>query len=332
MERLEEYAKMLPDYLKTYLETEAQHVPLNSLREAHEQLSRQYRESMGRAGLRLSSSGSRQVYRLSRLPAIYAVIERLAAELKQLWPAFSPQSLLDLGAGPGTVALALQPAFPDLKTLTLLEQDQEQVHWGQALFQRSGIPVLQQARWQIANLNTFSDWPTADIWTLSYLLNELEPAQRLHLLQQAIKVRPRLLLLVEPGTPAGYQHILEARTQALAAGWQLLGPCPHAVACPLQTGDWCHFAVRISRSQIQRHLKRGQESYEDEKYSWLAVTPEPELFSRHGRILRRPVYRKGVVNLTLCQPEGLWQTVSIGRSQAAYKAARKAGWGDTLPL
>lgn len=323
---------MLPDYLQTFLASEARHTSLEILRHTHQQLRQKYRAATGQAGLRLTSQQSRQVYRLSRLPAIYAVIQRLAREIKELWPEFSPVSLLDLGAGPGTASLALQAVYPKLKHITLIEQDQEQIHWGQALFQFSGIPVLQQAHWLSTNLNTISHWPTAELWILSYVLNELEAKQREHLLQHIFKARPRLLLLVEPGTPEGYEYILAARTWGLAAGWQIIGPCPHGTQCPLQRSDWCHFATRVSRSQIQRAIKEGHESYEDEKFSWLALTPEKKLFSRPSRILRRPIYHKGHIELTLCKPEGVWQKICIGRSQPLYKRARKAEWGDTLPL
>ncbi|MGE3723966.1 MAG: small ribosomal subunit Rsm22 family protein [Candidatus Sericytochromatia bacterium] len=321
---------MLPDFLKDFLLLEAQKQPLKHLKPAHEQLSLNYRDQSGQSGVRLNTQADRQVYRLSRLPAIYAVIEALAKELQAQLPDFAPTSLLDLGAGPGTVSLALAQHFASLEQIFLCERDREQVRWGQQLFGASGNPLLEAARWDIADLLSLQRWPQADLHCLSYVLNELDPSSQTQLLGKMYQQPFQVLLLVEPGTPLGYKHILAARKLALESGLQLLGPCPHAQACPLQAGDWCHFGTRVARTQVQRYLKDGFESYEDEKFAWLAVSKTPLLQSPAARVLRRPVYRKGVVDLTLCQSDGSWKTSSIARSHALYKKARKVDWGGSL--
>jgi ribosomal protein RSM22 (predicted rRNA methylase) len=321
---------MLPNFLKDYLLNEAQKQPLKDLRPAREQLSLNYREQSGQAGFRLNTEIDRHIYRLSRLPAIYAVIERLANEIQSRWPDFEPQSLLDLGAGPGTATLALTQQFSSISKLQLYERDREQVRWGQTLFKASGLSNLQQAQWEIADLTALQHWPKADLTCLSYVLNELAPDAQAKLLTPLLMQETSLLLLIEPGTPRGYKHILAARQQALEAGWQIVGPCPHALICPLSEGDWCHFGARLQRSQIQRYLKDGSESFEDEKYAWLAISKETLPTHSQSRILRRPIYRKGVVDLTLCTPEGKQETQSFARSHALYKAARKADWGSSL--
>ena len=69
-----------------------------------------------------------------------------------------------------------------------------------------------------------------------------------------------VLLLVEPGTPAGAGHIQRARAQLLqaaaaaaaAAGGggpsqaHVVAPCPHDGACPMEgRPSWCHFVQRF---------------------------------------------------------------------------------------
>ncbi|PIQ27783.1 hypothetical protein COW36_07685 [bacterium (Candidatus Blackallbacteria) CG17_big_fil_post_rev_8_21_14_2_50_48_46] len=321
---------MLPDYIAQFIQQEAGSQRLKSLRPVRDQLSQSYSERSGQGGTRLNSQADRQVYRLSRLPAIYAVIESLGREIQKLAPDFNPSSLLDLGAGPGTVALALQSVFSQLQSIELVEQDREQLQWGQALFRASKLPVLAQAHWQVADLNALRVFPSAEMITLSYVLNELPAAAQAALIARLLAQPAWMLLLVEPGTPAGYRHLLAAREQALKEGWHILGPCPHEGVCPLSEDDWCHFAVRVQRSQAQRYLKDGFESYEDEKFSWLALCRAPSEQASGARIIRRPVYRKGVVDLHLCKASGEARLQGIARSHPAYKAARKADWGDAL--
>jgi len=67
-----------------------------------------------------------------------------------------------------------------------------------------------------------------------------------------------LLVLVEPGTPAGYGRILRARDRLVGLGATLAAPCPHHAACPLTGEDWCHFSVRLPRSRDHRLAKGGE--------------------------------------------------------------------------
>lgn len=90
------------------------------------------------------------------------------------------------------------------------------------------------------------------------------------------------LVVVEPGTPRGFQQILEARTQALASGAAILAPCPHDATCPMQGSDWCHFAARVERSRTQRQLKGGELGWEDEKFSYVVITDAREAVTRGG--------------------------------------------------
>lgn len=98
-----------------------------------------------------------------------------------------------------------------------------------------------------------------------------------------------VLLLVEPGTPAGAAHIQRARTQLLeaAAGAAAAGgsgasqahvvaPCPHDGTCPMEgRPSWCHFVQRFQRTQLQRAAKASAgiqpRTYQDERFSYVAI-------------------------------------------------------------
>lgn len=138
-----------------------------------------------------------------------------------------------------------------------------------------------------------------------------------------------LLVVIEPGTPRGFSLIRKTRDQILSLGGHIVAPCPHALACPMQQGDWCHFAVRVSRTKLQRYLKEGTLGYEDEKYSYLIASKRFFAASRFSRILRRPQKLSGRVLLTLCTPSGKAEEVCVTKSDGVnYRQARDAAWGD----
>ena len=168
--------------------------------------------------------------------------------------------------------------------------------------------------------------------TVSYVLKELTEADRTAVVTEAARVA-QAVVIVEPGTPDGYERIIAARELLIGAGLRVAAPCPHSGACPIERGtDWCHFAARVSRSSLHRQVKGGSLPYEDEKFSYVAATrfaTSPAL----SRVTRRPQIRKGQVLLDLCGPEGegLSRSTVTKRHGALYKAARDAEWGDAWP-
>ncbi|TIU19787.1 MAG: methyltransferase type 11, partial [Mesorhizobium sp.] len=83
------------------------------------------------------------------------------------------------------------------------------------------------------------------------------------------------LLIVEPGTPAGWQRVLAVRSQLIEAGAHVSAPCPHEAPCPLVPPDWCHFSRRVARSRLHRLAKEADVPWEDEKFIYLAASRQP---------------------------------------------------------
>jgi ribosomal protein RSM22 (predicted rRNA methylase) len=137
------------------------------------------------------------------------------------------------------------------------------------------------------------------------------------------------LVILEPGTTAGFRRTLAARAAVIAAGGSTLAPCPHDAPCPLPDDDWCHFSVRLPRSRTHRLAKDAERGFEDEKFSYAvlcrATHDRPE-----ARLIRRPDVRPGHIVLDLCTPSGLERRTVSRRDGVDYRRARKAGWGDTL--
>ena len=321
---------MRPD-LRKALDAELRVVSPRSLQRTTSALVERYRShQLTPADAIISSDADVAAYAAYRLPATFAAITAALTELRACWQGAAPRSLLDAGAGPGTALWAAQAIWPALEQALLLEREQRMIDFGQRLAAQAEAPSIQAARWQRADLLGASHAEPHDLVTAAYVLNEIPAAQRPALIDALWSAAGAGLLLLEPGTPAGFAIIRAARQQLLEAGATVLAPCPHDRACPMPTNDWCHFAQRLPRTRLQRNLKGGTLPWEDEKFSYVAVARQPGT-SIAGRVLRRPQLLPGHVTLRLCAPEGLrTETVTRGKDRSAFRQARDLAWGDAL--
>lgn len=304
----------LPEELQAAIDQIAQHSP--ALRKARETLTQAYRE--GRASP-FSDEANRLAYLGARMPATYAAVHKV---LKNS-PPFN--TLLDLGAGPGTASWAATDLFPDLQKITLIEKSQEAIALGQTLAKFSPHPALQQAHWIHQSLA--EPLPTADAAILSYVINELpDPTSLIERCWKAVST----LIIIEPGTPKGFHLIRKIRQQLIDLKAHIIAPCPHALACPIQGNDWCHFSARVERTRLHRLLKEGSMGHEDEKFSYIIASKSPgESFS--GRIVRHPMKQSGFVRLALCTDQGKLEEKTVTRKdKESYRNARDAEWGDKI--
>jgi len=271
----------------------------------------------------------RAAYLITRLPATYAVLTRGLQECKHRIPDLRVESLLDLGAGPGTGLWAAASQFPELERATLIEDAAEWITIGKRLAQSSKNSAIGAATWRHGNVTGELPSGMYDLLTVSYALNELRPADIAGVIQAAWQRTGKVLLVVEPGTPSGFDLVRQARAQLIAAGAFMVAPCPHARECPMCDGNWCHFAERVPRSSMHRRAKGAELAYEDEKFSYVVFSREPALLP-NARILRHPRKHSGHVELELCAKDGL-KCGTIPRKQGEqYKQARKAEWGDAF--
>jgi ribosomal protein RSM22 (predicted rRNA methylase) len=169
----------------------------------------------------------------------------------------------------------------------------------------------------------------ADLVVASYSLGEIDPVKRIAVEETLWSLTQKVLLIVEPGTPKGFNSLRETRKRLLDKGAHLIGPCPHSNACPMASEDWCHFYARLNRSSLHRRAKGAERNYEDEKFSYMAFSREPA-HQCSSRILRHPRIGKGHVQLTLCTPEGIKDCVATKKDKDLYKLAKKSTWGDTF--
>lgn len=316
----------LPSPLRFAIDQALDGVSTTQLAAAVQALSRRYRNEVRDGRLHLSDALAAQAYIAARMPATYAAIHASLAATAERLSAFSPKTLLDIGAGPGTAMWAANVVWPDLQSATLLETSSSIRSTGEKLAAASNIPNI---AWRDGDIRRGIDASLrADLVTLAYVLDELDPADRAKLVASLWSATTGVLAIVEPGTTAGWRRILDARAQLASIGAHIIAPCPHALACPIAEPDWCHFSARLARSRIHRLAKGGDVPWEDEKFVYLIASRTPASPSP-ARVLSPPRTAKGRIELKLCQPDGQAAHRLVTRREGeAFKQARRAGWGE----
>jgi ribosomal protein RSM22 (predicted rRNA methylase) len=262
------------------------------------------------------------------MPATYAAVTASLNALCEIRPELAPASLLDVGAGPGTATWAAAEAFASLKNFTLLDANPALRALGLDLA-RDHLRLRAMTYHRGEARAALADAEAADLVVANYMIGEINDADREALADLMWAKTRDTLLVVEPGTPAGYARIIALRAQLIAAGAHVAAPCPHDDRCPLVAPDWCHFTQRLPRSRAHKQLKSAELPYEDEKFAYVALTRAP--VARHpARVLAQPDVNKVEVTAKLCTAEGLVIARIPRRAKGDYSAARRWRWGDAV--
>eukprot|EP01114_Cavostelium_apophysatum_P007553 TRINITY_DN19678_c0_g1_i1.p1 TRINITY_DN19678_c0_g1~~TRINITY_DN19678_c0_g1_i1.p1 ORF type:complete len:466 (+),score=14.22 TRINITY_DN19678_c0_g1_i1:31-1428(+) len=292
-------------------------------------------------------------YVAHRLPGVYGCTYRVFNEIALRMPEFCPQTILDFGSGPGTAiwsakqvwqrgitsALAVEPSTAMSEVASQLLRDYVDTQWRRFLFHSK------------ENVQH-------DLVVSSYVLTELSTQEERNAIVSNLWLHTRpggVLVIVEPGTPLGFDIIKEARQLVLSSTTsatekpEVVTPCPHSDRCPMKKESWCHFAQRIERIDIQLLAKANSSvSYEDEKFSFVAIRKGQSAgvadaknqaadtadnlssWKNWDKIIRAPIKKAGHIVIDTCSTDGELSRNVITKSQGTniYKAARRSHWGD----
>jgi ribosomal protein RSM22 (predicted rRNA methylase) len=318
----------LPPLLRQAIDRALDGIALADLAAAAAALSQRYREERREGALYVASRRDALAYIAVRLPATYAAVRASFDAIADARPDFAPQTMLDIGAGPATALWAAADCWPALADALLVEASPTLRACGEELAAEADLP---HKSWRTADVASDAiDCAPRDLVTLAYVLNELAPQARPLVLERLWRLTADTLLIVEPGTPAGWQRVLAARRQLVENGAHVIGPCPHARECPLQPPDWCHFARRVARSRLHRQAKGAEVPWEDEKFSYVALSRRPTL-ATGARVIARPRKASGRVTLKLCRPDGsAGDQLFSRRDGELFKHAWRSDWGSSL--
>src|SRR5262249_44484708 len=142
-------------------------------------------------------------YAFTRLPATYAATAAALDWVHDAWRDFSPRTLIDVGAGPGTATWAAAAQYPALADIRLIDDNRHLRALGLACLQASASPALRNARYDRGDLLAIGG-ASADLVIASYVIGEVAPDRLLNLADTLWSATSMLLVVVEPGTPAGF--------------------------------------------------------------------------------------------------------------------------------
>ncbi len=308
----------LPENLTLLLGELEEGYGIKNLKAAAEALSLNYREAERNGKALLSGELSAAAYAISRMPATFGAVSSALGHIAEVVNFSEVKSLLDIGAGTGAASLAVRQ-YADITCNTLIERDPDMLNLGRKFL---------DADWIRGDV-TAAPYPQSDMVVSSYMLNEFAASCRLDIVEKMWQAAKEMLLIVENGTPKGYEIIKEIRDWAKNNGIHIAAPCPQVENCPLSGEDWCHFTCRVARSRAHKMLKGGDAPYEDEKFTYIALCRK-ETEPTAARILRHPKIESGKITLTLCTKEGRETAVITKKDKAAFKVARKSAAGDSF--
>jgi ribosomal protein RSM22 (predicted rRNA methylase) len=297
----------LPANVRNLIEARAEAVGFAALKAAAAELSAAYRE--GKPS-RVAEEERVAAYLVTRMPATYAAAYMVLEEVRERIGEVA--TILDVGAGTGAASLAARTFWPSAR-ITLIERDHALAD--------AAREILPDADLLLRDVKQIAPFPAADLVIAAYSVGEFGEPAATRMWQAAAKV----FVAIEPGTPKGFALIRRLRD----LGGHIAAPCPGNVPCPIVDPDWCHFAARVERSSLHRRVKEGALGYEDEKFSYVVLSKQPVEGAR-ARIVRRPEQKPGLIALETCTAEGLRTERVTKRDKDAFRAARRARWGETI--
>ncbi len=316
----------IPQLLETAIENEIKNIKITELKKHAQDLSNKYMKEERTGKSLLSEEIEALAYSIMRMPATFGAITTALKNSLKLMPNIEINSILDIGAGTGAAIWAINEFISPSKT-TCIEREQAMRTVGGKLLKYNN--EIKNVEWIDADITNCEFPKKTDLIIVSYMINELNPAEREKLIHKLLKIESKLILIIEPGTPEGFKNIKNIQKQVIEEGAYILAPCTAQTVCPLPEDDWCNTTVRIERTKTHKILKDGDVPYEDEKYSYIAITKEKHQ-TETSRILRHPIIEKGKITLKLCTNGKVEQKTITKKDGEIFKQTKKKKCGDEL--
>lgn len=318
----------LPVELRNLIEEKLKGLSVKELQKNSESVSLKYRNEKRNGERLVTEEVEALAYAAVRMPATYGAV---STALNYTFEICNEriESVLDVGAGTGAGTWAVSN-FINFENAVCLEREDVMRKLGELLMQQSNVETLKKVKWERFDLVDSDIKYNADLVVCSYVLNELSEANRLKALDKLWEATNKILLIIEPGTPKGFSEIKELRKALINKGGEVIAPCPNIGECPMPENDWCHSTCRVARTRIHKLLKNGDVPYEDEKFSYIAVSKENIDKKDFARILRHPKIESGKITLHVCTKDGIGEMSVTKRDKEMFKIARKVKCGDKI--
>lgn len=250
-------------------------------------------------------------YLLLYWPVSYAQARAVLAELR------APLGdVLDLGSGPGPLALAALDA--GATAARAIDRVPAALAIAKSLAADAGCALTVEA-WDPSR-----PLPSGPFDTIlaGHVINELyggDLERRAALVLQLLaRLRPQgALVIIEPALRETSRALLQLRDRLLHEGASVRAPCLYRGDCPalVRPGDWCHAEQPWTAPPLVEELAQAAKLHRDSlKMTYLVLQPPsagwPELpAGRLFRIVSEPLPEKGKQRFVGCGPEGRFPLV-----------------------
>lgn len=264
-------------------------------------------------------------YLLFYWPVSYLQARGVLSELPR-----PPRSVLDLGSGPGPLALAALDV--GATEVTAADRSAQALASARALAGKAGVKLSTKV-WEPkgdpqrgGTLAGVASGRRFDVVTFGHVLNELfapagadaDPAacdaRRAALIEEAAALlQPGgSVVVIEPALRDTSRALLRVRDLLVAKGYAVRAPCLFRGACPalLKESDWCHAERPVEPPPLVAEIgKAAGLRREAVKMSYLVLSPPGEAWvepppGRVFRIVSEPLPSKGRLRYMACGPEG----------------------------
>lgn len=320
----------IPDLLELAIEKKVSEYNIKELKESALNLSKRYMESKRTGETLLKTNLDTVSYSVIRMPATYSAISTCLEKVKEVYD-FDIKSVLDIGSGTGAAEWAIVDVFDDVNDITCLEREKGMREISKNYFSYSD--ELKNVKFIEADiLNDDLNGIKKDLCVLSYIINELDENDRLKVIEKAINVTNKVLLVVEPGTPEGFNNVKNIRDYLYSKGYKIIAPCTGFMGrCDIPKDDWCASSVRVQRTKTHKYLKDAEIGFEDEKFSYIAISKEDVDFNLSDnvrRILRHPKIENGRVIVKTCLKGEIKEEIITKKNKDEFKLLKKKNVGD----
>lgn len=328
----------LPIELREKIDENIASIDIKSMKKSAQNISRRYRDkTQKKTNNQLITNKTEAIaYAASRMPATYGAIYSALEHTMNIIDfntnekALQIKSLLDIGAGTGAAGWA-STSILNIEKITCIENEKYMMEIGKD-FMQAGYECLKNANWINKNIIKDKIEEKADLVIAAYVINEIAVNERQQVLEKLWQSTNKVLLIVEPGTPEGYEEIIKIREYFIEKGENIVAPCQHNKRCKIEEKDWCSFSCRVSRSKVHKILKDGDSPYEDEKFFYIAIS-KFKTRKASNIILRHPKIESGKITLKLCNSSGnIEEKIITKKEKEIFKKVKKLNCGDILNI
>ena len=319
----------IPELLEFAIEKNVEEFNIKELKQAALDLSKRYMESKRTGKSLLKTKLDTVAYSVIRMPATYSAIRTCLEKILEIYE-FDINSVFDIGSGTGAAEWAILDVFDKQMDIVCLERDKGMRDVSKKYFSYS--EELKNIEFIEADILNEELSLSKDLCVLSYMINELDESNRIKVIDKALNVTNKALLIVEPGTPEGFSNIKKVRDYAYEKGYSIIAPCTGFCGrCDVPNDDWCASCVRVQRTKIHKYLKDAEIGYEDEKFSYVAISKENIDFKEKSnlrRILRHPKIENGRVIVKTCLKGEIKEEIITKKNKDEFKLLKKKNVGD----